>query len=281
MSKPLHVKTRAFQSAGLFAGLKSFDELETRIAALQDERARGDAFEVFAEAYLSTQRRHDLPQVWPLAAVPTDVLRKLALPLNDCGVDGVAQTVLGGFDVYQVKFRSGRQPLTWRELSTFMGLADNAGIHSRVLFTNCDDLPAVMNEREGFFCIRGSDLDRLEESDFRAIESWLAQAHVPTARKQPRSHQQEALDVLLPALREHDRVTGIMACGTGKTLVALWVAERMQSQTILVLLPSLALLRQTLHEWLHETSLPSLAYLCVCSDPTVKRDLDAIATPQG
>ena len=50
---------------------------------------------------------------------------------------------------------------------------------------------------------------------------------------------------------------------------------------ILVLLPSLALLRQTLHEWLRETRLPSLAYLCVCSDPTVKEGLDALATPQS
>jgi predicted helicase len=39
--------------------------------------------------------------------------------------------------------------------------------------------------------------------------------------------------------------------------------------------------RQTLHEWLRETSLPSLAYLCVCSDPTVKEGVDAIATAQS
>ena len=38
---------------------------------------------------------------------------------------------------------------------------------------------------------------------------------------------------------------------------------------MLVLVPSLALLRQILHEWLRETSLPSLAYLCVCSDTSV------------
>jgi superfamily II DNA or RNA helicase len=50
---------------------------------------------------------------------------------------------------------------------------------------------------------------------------------------------------------------------------------------ILVLLPSLALVRQTLHEWLHETRLPLLAYLCVCSDCTVAADLDPIATPQS
>ena len=42
-----------------------------------------------------------------------------------------------------------------------------------MLLTNCDELPAVLNERQGFFCIRGSDLDRLEAGDFRAIEAWL------------------------------------------------------------------------------------------------------------
>jgi predicted helicase len=41
------------------------------------------------------------------------------------------------------------------------------------------------------------------------------------------------------------------------------------------------LLRQTLHEWLRETHLPSLAYLCVCSDPTMKEGIDALTTPQS
>ncbi|NOS72040.1 MAG: hypothetical protein HOP33_19195, partial [Verrucomicrobia bacterium] len=43
----------------------------------------------------------------------------------------------------------------------------------------------------------------------------------------------------------------------------------------------LALLRQTLHEWLRDTRLPSLAYLCVCSDPTVKEGIDALTTQQS
>jgi hypothetical protein len=42
----------AFVHSQLFAGLTSFAPLETRIAALPEEKARGDAFEVFAEAYL-------------------------------------------------------------------------------------------------------------------------------------------------------------------------------------------------------------------------------------
>jgi superfamily II DNA or RNA helicase len=86
---------------------------------------------------------------------------------------------------------------------------------------------------------------------------------------------------LVPALKADNRVSAIMACGTGKTLVALWVAEQLQAPRILVLLPSLALLRQTLHEWLRETNLPRLAYLCVCSDSTVTDGVDELSTQQS
>lgn len=293
MATARHPKTAIFVQRSFFSGLTLFAELERRIAALPEEKARGDAFEVFAEAYLATQRKHDAAQVWPHGSEPLDLLKNLGLTQSDQGVDGVLQTLLGEFDAYQVKFRTGRPALTWRELSTFIGLADSPRIHSRVLLTNCDELPAVLNDRQGFFCIRGADLDRMEAADFRAIEAWLADSAYTAPKKTPQPHQAEALEALLPALQTNDRVSAIMACGTGKTLVALWVTEHVARASspagssgvpaarILVLLPSLALLRQTLHEWLRETSLPNLAYLCVCSDPTVKEGVDALATPQS
>ena len=281
MPKAQHPKASSFVRQNLFRDVTSFTELETRIALLPDEQSRGGAFEVFSEAYLATQRKHDAAKVWPLTSVPTQILQTLGLAAQDYGVDGVFQTLLGQFNAYQVKFRTGRPALTWRELSTFVGLADSPHIRSRVLLTNCDDLPSVLNERQGFFCIRGSDLDRMEADDFRAIEAWLADTAFALPKKQPQPHQTEALDALLPALQTHDRVSAIMACGTGKTLVARWIAERMRASRILVLVPSLALLRQMLHEWLRETSLPALAYHCVCSDPTVKEGIDAIFTPQS
>ncbi len=281
MSTPLHPKAKELFKAGFYSGLNSFEELEKRIAALDDNKLKGDSFEVFAEAYLATERKHDATKVWPLNAVPLDVLQKLGLTDQDYGIDGVFQTLLGHHNAYQVKFRSGRYPLTWHELSTFIGLADSPHIRSRILITNCDELPSVLNERQGFFCIRGSDLDRLEAEDFRAIEAWLAESVFDLPKKKPLPHQTEALSALVPALQECDRVSAIMACGTGKTLVALWAAERLQVSKILVLLPSLALLRQTLHEWLRETRWAALAYLCVCSDPTVKEGTDALSTQQS
>jgi superfamily II DNA or RNA helicase len=281
MAGPRHPRASACVQQNLYAGLTAFSELEQRIAALPDQQSRGDAFEVFAEAYLVTQRKHDAAEAWPLKAAPLALLTQLALTTNDYGVDGIFQTTLGKFNAYQVKFRSQRQPLTWRELSTFMGLADSPHFQNRVLFTNSDDLPDLMNERAGFFCVRGTDLDRLDASDFLEIANWLANAVVERPKKKPQPHQVEALDALLPALSAHDRVSAIMACGTGKTLLALWVAERLNASRILVLLPSLALVRQTLHEWLHETSWPSLAYLCVCSDPTVTEEIDTLTTRQS
>lgn len=278
---PFHPKVSELVKSGLYSGLARFEELESRIAALGDNKTKGDAFEVFAEAYLATQRKHDASKVWPLNATPLDVARKLGLTEKDYGIDGVFLTILGHYNAYQVKYRSSRKALTWHELSTFMGLADSHHIRSRVLITNCDELPAVMNERQGFFCVRGSDLDRLQPEDFQAIEAWLAASAFEIPKKRPQEHQMEALAALIPALKAENRVSAIMACGTGKTLVALWVAEQLQSSRILVLLPSLALLRQTLHEWLRETNLPALAYLCVCSDLTVTEGADALATLQS
>ena len=281
MANARHSEAGGFVKQRLFSGLSAFTELEQRLADLPDEKSRGDAFEVFTEAYLATQRKHDAETVWPLASVPTETLRNLQLAIQDCGVDGVLKTRLGKFSAYQVKFRTGRPALTWRELSTFLGLADSPNIHSRILLTNCDELSSVLNGRQGFFCIRGSDFDRLDAGDFKTIEAWLTDSVYQAPQKPPLPHQIDALNKILPAFEEHDRVSAIMACGTGKTLLALWVAEKMQASRILVLVPSLALLRQILHEWLRETNLSALAYLCVCSDPTVKEGLDAINTKQS
>lgn len=56
MPKAQHPEAASFVRQNLFAGVTSFTELEARIAGLPDEHSRGAAFEVFAEAYLATQR---------------------------------------------------------------------------------------------------------------------------------------------------------------------------------------------------------------------------------
>ncbi len=59
-----------------------------------------------------------------------------------------------------------------------------------------------------------------------------------------------------------------MACGTGKTLTALWIAERLRSSLTLVLVPSLSLVQQNLSEW-GRHSAAEFDTLVVCSDNSV------------
>jgi superfamily II DNA or RNA helicase len=279
---PKHHETSFFLKSGLFDNLSDFAELEDRISKLPTTLEKGDAFEVFAEAYFFTQKIEQAEEVWPFKSVPSSIRENLSLGTNqqDMGVDGVYKTTSGQFNAYQAKFRTGRPSLTWREISTFMGLTDN--VNQRVLFTNCNDMPSVINDRTGFHCIRGNDLDRLNKSDFETILKWLQSGEIEAERKTPLPHQRNALEDILNAFEEEDRATALMACGTGKTLVALWATEQMKCQNVLVLLPSLTLVRQTLHEWLKETAWPHLSYLCICSDPTVAgKELDSIKINQS
>jgi superfamily II DNA or RNA helicase len=278
--KPKHPKASLYLQRKLFDGIARFIDLEQRIADLPTPQERGDAFEVFVEAYLSTQPLHQAKTVWPFSAIPLAIKDRFALGQSDVGADGVFETHLGDYHAYQAKFRTDRPSLTWNELSTFMGLTDQ--IAERVVITNCDELSTVLSDRRGFYAIRGTDLDRLQAEDFEAIRNWLAGAIVEHTRKAPLPRQQDALDAIVKTLTVHDRATILMPCGTGKTLVALWAAEQLGSKKILVLVPSLALISQTLHAWLKETRWENPSFLCVCSDPTVtSRAEDTLALHQA
>ena len=275
-----HSSSSKLLNTNLFDKLNSFDEIEARISALPTNKDRGDAFEIFAEAYLATQKIAQAKEVWPFEAVPLEQRQLLSLDTGrDMGVDGTYLTIDGELRAYQVKFRSNRTSLTWDELSTFMGLTDQ--VSQRVLFTNSEALPSLMQDRTGFVAIRGSDLDRLTSDDFEAMREWLHSGKVTLTRKHPMPHQQEALTAIAQGLDLSNRATVVMACGTGKSLVALWAAEQQNCKTILVLVPSLALVRQLLHEWLRETAWDQFMFMCVCSDPSVAKGADDLIVNQA
>lgn len=275
LRSPQHDHAPKYARSGLFKALDSFAELERRIAQLPTEKERGDAFEVFAEAYLSTDEMVQAAEVWVIGKVPAEIRRKLNLPSRDYGYDGVFQTKLGELVPYQVKFRTGRTPHPYADLATFFGISEKA--ERRVVLTNSIAISAVAESRTNFQTTRGGDFDRLDPAQLDAIAAWIdGIAPAPLVRA-PRPHQRAALTDIERELSVSDRATVVMACGTGKTLVALWAAEAAQATRVLVLVPSLNLLRQTLHEWAKWTNWGErFRYLCVCSDPKVSKGLDEI-----
>ena len=87
-----------------------------------------------------------------------------------------------------------------------------------------------------------------------------------------KEHQQKAIDKTHEYFKTHDRGKLIMACGTGKTFTSLKIAERETNNKglILFLVPSIALLGQTLRSWSQQASVPIHA-ICICSDGQVSR----------
>src|SRR5690606_7808060 len=92
-------------------------------------------------------------------------------------------------------------------------------------------------------------------------------------RKRLRDDQIEALQNTLVGFDQHDRGQLIMACGTGKTFTGLRIAERVAGAggSVLFLVPSIALLAQTLREWTQQAELP-LRSFAICSDSKLGRD---------
>lgn len=88
----------------------------------------------------------------------------------------------------------------------------------------------------------------------------------PPTRLLARPHQQRAVADIAAAFGHRDRVSVTMACGSGKTAVGWWTAERLGARLTLVVVPSLALIAQTLAAWRRAGN--ATQALVVCSDPT-------------
>ena len=266
-----HANAGSLIKRGLYDGLRSFAELEQRISALGDENTKivGDALEVFVEGYLATHQKMQAETIWLVGQLPLDIRQQLNLPSDAKGIDGVFRTRTGTLVPYQVKFRSQRAYLTYTELAPFLGLTERAT--DRIVFTNSNELAEDVKNRDAMRTVRGIDFDDLTEADFRAISCWLRQQPVAIPKLSPRDPDQiEALKNISETLKTSERAHIVMACGTGKTLVALWAVEALKPKTVLVLVPSLTLLQQTLDEWSRHNSWGrDFTYLCVCSDPTV------------
>ena len=64
-----------------------------------------------------------------------------------------------------------------------------------------------------------------------------------------------------------------MPCASGKSLTAYWIADKLEARRIVIAVPSLALIRQTLRVWLRETMAnhQAVEWICVCSDESAGR----------
>lgn len=265
-----HKATSKILHEVLTRDIQSFKQLENKIESLvkHNTTLEGDAFEVFIQGYIATNPKFQTKKIWVVKSIPEQIRKKLNLPSDAKGIDGVFENRNGEIVPYQVKFRKGRPKLTYTELAPFLGVTERA--KSRIIFTNCNDLAIDIKNRDSLTTIRGIDLDEITQLDIKNIYNWLDNKKLTKESYQIRPYQEQAVNDIINELNINSRTNAVMACGSGKTLVGLWVAEKLLAKTILLLVPSLTLLQQTLEEWLkHNPWGKNFIYTCICSDNSV------------
>ena len=245
---------------------------------LSTDGEKGAVFERLTQLYLQTtpEYRTELQHVWLLREVPADIRRRLNLPGPDEGIDLIARTRRGEYWAIQSKFRSQRdKPLNRRELGTFTSLAFNT-CNNIALAVVAHTSTKPVSKRHLMRNTVEIGLDRWQSLDHGNLElnRWKAEGSERSTRaRSPRPHQRAAISAAKAHFVRDKAARGrmIMPCGTGKSLAAYWIAEALRAKTILVAVPSLALIRQSLADWTREFlargQVPD--WICVCSDETV------------
>jgi len=203
---------------------------------------------------------------------------------QDIGIDLVAQKPDGELCAIQCKNYAKGTTLDKKSIDSFLTAAgssfNGAKFSECFIISTTDKVSKHASEAMANFRIPCQLVDYYEISPERVGEKMQAEMRelqqeypVPKEpeKKKLRPDQEQAVADVLKGLQTADRGKLIMACGTGKTLVSLKIAERLvkakgNSQgLILLLVPSLALLSQTLREWAAQAD--GLARIfAVCSD---------------
>jgi len=254
-----------------------------RLAALS-EREKGTYFEDLILCYLRNEASYrDLyAKVWRYA----EWAAEQGLDKRDTGIDLVAQTQgTGEVHAIQCKLYAEDYRLQKGDIDSFFTASGKKPFAHRVIVSSTNHWSEHAEDalRDQQPPVSKIDLFDLENSQIEWAKYAPKKAPQLKPRKTLRPHQTIAKDRVLAGLQDADRGKLIMACGTGKTFTSLKIAEALagRGRRVLFLVPSLALLSQSLTEWTQESETP-LHSFAVCSDSDVgkkrTKDDDTVQT---
>jgi len=256
---------------------------EFREAAIS-KRDMGDKFERLVATFLATEPAYKerFSDVWLWSEWPGRGKKP------DTGIDIVAQdTQTGGFCAIQCKFYDPEYSLQKGDIDSFFTASGKKQFTSRILVSTTDKWSknaedALPDQHPPVSRLRVQDLadSSIDWSQFSLKHPDKMKLR---AKKKPRPHQVEAIADVLKGFEQGERGKLIMACGTGKTFTALQIASTFAHTSkksphngrVLFLVPSIALLAQSLKEWMAESEIP-MSIHAVCSDTAVSKVEDGV-----
>lgn len=250
------------------------------------EKEKGTQFERLMRAWLKTDARyaHLFEHVWLWEEFPS----RKDFGGQDTGIDLVAKTHEGDYWAIQCKCYAEDTVIDKAAVDSFLATSSRT-FPNEVTFqttsfahrlwiattshwsSNAEE--TIQNQRPPVSRVNLYDLDH-SAVDWSKIFEGLEGKAALSEKKQLREHQREALKAAHRHFLSHDRGKLIMACGTGKTFTSLKLIEQELEGKglVLFLVPSIALLGQSLNDWMGDAETPIKA-VCICSDSRASRKI--------
>ncbi len=247
-------------------------------------REQGRRFEILMRAWLRTDARYAglFAEVWLWQDFPA----RAEFGGNDVGIDLVARTHDGEYWAIQCKCLAEEATIGKGAVDSFLATSSRmftceiaqqpvAFAHRLWIATtnrwgeNAED--AIQNQNPPVSRINLHDLEHSAVDWAKLLEGLEGEAAI-SPRKVLREHQRAAIEAAQAHYATADRGKLVMACGTGKTFTSLRLVEQVLGGhgLVLFLVPSIALLGQSLNDWMADAEAPIKA-VCICSDGKASR----------
>jgi predicted helicase len=252
------------------------------------EREKGTDFERLMKLWFLTDPRYsELEKVWLWEEFPS----RKDFGGKDLGIDLVARTEYGDYWAIQCKCYAEDAQIDKGAVDSFLANASRTFVDPETFqtkeFSNlvwvqttrkrwgANAEAAIQGLSKPFNRISLYDLE-ISVVDWDKLKAGLYGEKAKLPGKQPRKHQLEAMSAAYKhfVTEGNERGKLIMACGTGKTFTSLKIMEQITPKDgfVLFLVPSIALLGQTLNAWMADKT-EDMKAVCVCSDAKVTREM--------
>ena len=252
------------------------------------EKEKGTDFERLMKLWFLTDPRYaNLQQVWLWEEFPA----RKDFGGKDLGIDLVARTETGDYWAIQCKCYAEDAQISKGAVDSFLANASRTFLDPETFqtreFSNllwvqttrkrwgANAEAAIQGLSKPFNRISLYDLE-ISAVDWEKLKAGLYGDNAKLPGKQPRPHQLTAMSKAYEYFVEQRNERGklIMACGTGKTYTSLKIMEQMTDKDafVLFLVPSIALLGQTLNAWMADKQ-DEMRAVCVCSDAKASRKM--------
>ena len=220
----------------------------------------------FAHLFMATVRNlpeFEVDDIWTWRDWP-DREALTGKDSRDLGIDLVAKLRDGTLVAIQCKCYDPKRNISVEDIKTFLSFSDRECFELRWVVATNEWNDNATSMIDGL----ATRVQRINLLDYMNIK--IRELQRPEQRD-PKPLQEGAINGVYEGLVTEGNPRGklIMACGTGKTYVALRIAERIvpDDGRVIFAAPSISLVSQARREWLSYTRRP-IASLVVCSDYT-------------